>query len=93
MKTVRSKFRLLARHKRWVHGATISEHINDENTRRFTATINGWQKWFIWEGPCPAPAEAIQAKVREIRARIDAGDESVFDLPNGVALLASPCLS
>jgi hypothetical protein len=81
------RYRLLARHTRWVAGATISEFANDENSRRFTATIRGWQKWLIWEGSeVPVPVEAIRAKVREIMSRIDAGDESVFELPQGVSL-------
>lgn len=71
-------FRLIGRHTKWVSGASISEFVNDENTRRYTATIRGWRGWFIWEGGLPFPVEQIAEKVRSIRDRIDAGDESVF---------------
>jgi len=80
-------FRLLARDAGWVAGATVSEHVNDDNTRRFTATIRGWQKWFLWEGDGrETPLDALIAKVREIRDRIDANDDTVFNAPKGVPL-------
>lgn len=76
------------RHK-WVAGCTISESVQlqpdgDWSTiRRFTATIRGYRAWRIWEGDITKTANAdlcnmVIAKVRSIRDRIDAGDESIF---------------
>ena len=88
MKNPSDKFRLLSRHRNWCAGASVSEYVNDSNVRRFVATIRGWQNWLIWEGvTVPAPADAIAAKVREIRDRIDAGDESDFDRPKKEPML------
>jgi len=69
--------RILARHH-WVDGATITESISkDGDVRRFTATIRGFRNWRIYEGPDPKAPKIIE-KIREIRDRIDSGDESVF---------------
>lgn len=74
--------RILARHKRWVEGATISESVNEDGSkRRFTATIRGWQNWKIYEGNAIS-AKGIIQKVLAIRDRIDKGDETVFYEPN-----------
>jgi hypothetical protein len=77
------RFRLLARHTDWVAGASISELCRDDGTRRFVATIRGFENWRLWEGQRANDAlvHEIIAKVREIRDRIDAGDEAVFALP------------
>ncbi len=75
-KTV-SPMRILARHH-WVDGAKITESISEDGrVRRFTATIRGFQNWRIYEGPDPKVPRIIE-KIREIRDRIDRGDESVF---------------
>lgn len=88
-KTDATRFRLLGRKTRWVSGATVSEYINDENVRRFTATIRGWNGWFLWEGDGRiVPLDSIINKVREIRDRIDSGDESVFFLASKAALVS-----
>jgi hypothetical protein len=69
--------RILARHKR-VDGATITESVSEDGTiRRYTATIRGWRAWKIYEGRDCNLRDVI-AKAREIRDRIDSGDESVF---------------
>jgi hypothetical protein len=69
--------RILARH-RWVDGAKITESISEDGrVRRFTATIRGFRNWRIYEGPDPKVPKIIE-KIREIRDRIDSGDESVF---------------
>jgi hypothetical protein len=75
------RFRVLARHNDWVHDCTVTESIANENgaVRRFTATILGWQGFRIYEGiTCQQLVNDIIAKVRNIRDRIEAGDESVF---------------
>ncbi|MHB8276375.1 MAG: hypothetical protein ACYDIA_01810 [Candidatus Humimicrobiaceae bacterium] len=70
--------KILARHK-WVLGATITESLVDEdkNIRRFTATIRGWRNFKIYEG-ADINTKSIIKKVKEIRGRIDMGDETVF---------------
>ncbi len=84
----------MARH-RWVVNATITESmdVNDEFYRRFTATIDGYRNWKIAEGylsirGANAPKDAIIIKpddvadrVKEIRDRIEEGDEDVFTDP------------
>ena len=73
----RQSMRILARHKR-VDGATITESVSEDGTiRRYTATIRGWRAWKIYEGRDWNLRDVI-AKAREIRDRIDSGDESVF---------------
>lgn len=73
----RQPMRILARHC-WVDGATITESISkDGRMRRFTATIWGFRNWRIYEGS-DWNARKIINKVREIRDRINSGDESVF---------------
>lgn len=83
-------WKVLARH-RWVTGAVISEseqmrQQEDKCIRRFTATIRGYQGWRIWCGDVRAVGnDAVVAtvirRVREIRDRIDQGDETVFYEP------------
>ncbi len=80
------KMRILARHKYWVSGATITESISEDSlTRRFTATIRGWQKFLIYQGDLYEQdnseiiVQKIVSTVRKIRDRIDSGDESVFN--------------
>lgn len=73
-------WKILARHK-WVAGCTITESICRSNarTRRYTATIRGWQNWKIYEGQIfDTTVAQIIGKVKGIRLRIDAGDETVF---------------
>ena len=88
------KFTILARHSHWVSGAKITESVaaNGEEVgglsiHRFTATIDGWQNWRIYEGPTELDTvQFVIARVREIQARIRAGDESVFSEPNSWAV-------
>jgi len=73
---------ILARHKTWVEGATISESVDEKYAgeipaRRFTATIRGFQNWRLYQGN-KWNIKALIQRVREIRDRIDAKDESVF---------------
>jgi len=79
-------WQILARHK-WIADATITESRNitksniDKAYRRFTATIRGWRNFRIYEGYLKSDtAQNVMDKVREIRDRIDQGDESVFNL-------------
>lgn len=79
------KWEVLARHK-WVAGATITESamVNSPNgLRRYTATIRGWRNWLITEEETAYKdmkerTDRIIARVKQIRDRIDAGDQSVF---------------
>jgi hypothetical protein len=77
---VKNAARVIARHNNWVSGATITESIiDDSGNRRFTSTIQGWRNFLIYEGrPGDDVGRRVQAKVREIRDRIEAGDEKVF---------------
>ena len=75
------KWKVLARHK-WVEGATISESvaeapIDEIPTRRFVATIRGFQNWRLYQGN-KCNVQTIIRRVHEIRDRIDAKDEAVF---------------
>lgn len=87
------KFRVIARHK-WVAGAFITESVKvnqvDSSTasiRRFTATIRGFRSWRIYQGESfNGVANYVIATVKEIRNRIDAGDDSIFDEPNAFAI-------
>lgn len=75
----KNAWRVLARHNNWVRGATITESINGD-VRRFTATVDGWRNFFIYEGPPGSDVGVkVQTKVREIRDRIRAGDDKVFN--------------
>jgi hypothetical protein len=78
---VKNAARVIARHNNWVSGATITESIiDDSGNRRFTATIQGWRNFLIYEGrPGDDVSARVQTKVREIRDRIKAGDEKVFN--------------
>lgn len=84
------KFKVLARHK-WVAGAIITESIgHKQQMRRFTATIRGFRNWKIYQGKSsPAASAFVIVKVKEIRDRIDAGDELVFNEPNLFAVAES----
>lgn len=82
------KFKILARHE-WVAGAKITESGWRDGTlsgpliHRFTATIRGYQNWKIYQGiPTPDAVDFVIDRVKNVRDRIDAGDESVFDEPN-----------
>ena len=76
------RWKIIARHK-WISGATVTESYLDDpavNLRRFTATIRGWRNWKMYEGVLyHGLADKVAERVREIRDRIDAGDESVFN--------------
>ena len=78
------KWKLLGRHQHVV-GAEIREYLDvhsDGWIRRYTATIRGWQKWYIGAGSIARGDYTFQQiidRVREIRDRIDAGDRTVFD--------------
>jgi malate/lactate dehydrogenase len=80
--------RIIARHRDWVQGATITESVDDQKSTdeyvycRFTATIKKWQNWKIYEGRLhDDTAEKVAEAVRKIRDRIDDGDEEVFYEP------------
>ena len=84
-------WRLLARHK-WVAGAMISESRRDDMTdrseqRSYTATIRGYGGWQIYRGIVGDPLliPFIIARIRQIRDRIDDGDEDIFLEPNEFA--------
>ena len=73
--------KILARHK-WLVGCTITESVDREDTayRRFTATINGWQNFKIYEGfLIKDMAQAIINRVKTVQERIQSGDDSVFN--------------
>ena len=71
--------KVVARHKDWVAGATITESDNN-SVRRFVATVEGWRDFLIYEGqPGDDVSGKIQVKVREIRDRLRAGDKNVLN--------------
>ena len=84
------QWKVLARHTRWIAGATITESVPVKNLpglspheHRFTATIRGYRNWRIWQGNVAflgndAVVRLVREKVANLRDRIDAGDESVF---------------
>lgn len=79
---MRRKFKILARHK-WVLGCTITEScsIEDGSYRRFTATIDGWQGFKIYEGYIVDNGnlvDSVISRVRSIKQRIREGDNIVF---------------
>ena len=79
-------FKIIARHKDWLAGSTITESVSPENVRRFTATIRGWRNWKLREfkqPPTPAELFGLIEYMRRIQNRIDKGDESVFAEPPG----------
>ena len=86
--------KILARHKGWVAGSTISESVKEDDThyRRFVATIDGWRNFVIYEGFLGWYKEdgsfqhmgnekivnIISRRVKSIQQRIRQGDDSVF---------------
>lgn len=74
--------KILARH-RWIDGTVITESGDTETDtpyHRFTATIRGWRNWKIYEGFLSDNiAQRVFDAVMEIRGRIDAEDESIFE--------------
>lgn len=78
------QWKIIARNNDWVAGCTITQSYNihgDGSFRRFTATIRGWRGFLIYEGKVNIDTfsiQKVQEKVREIRDRIDSGDEKVF---------------
>ena len=71
--------KVIARHKYWVSGCTITETIVDQDIRRFTATVLGWRNWKIYEGPLTEKtAQKVRDAVRKIRDSIASGDENIF---------------
>ena len=87
------QWKVLARHTKWVAGATITESAfadnlpgQSVNERRYTAAIRGYRNWRIWWGNVAflgndAVVRLVREKVTDLRDRIDAGDESVFNEP------------
>lgn len=73
------RYRVIARHK-WLSDCTISESISEcERYRKFVATILGWRGFQIYCGePYPGYVKKIIAKVKEIRERIENGDDRPF---------------
>ena len=81
--------KILARHKDWLCGCTITESGGDDgdgfNVHRFTATIRGWQNWKIYQGPIlDDMAEMVINAVKEIRTKIDCAE--YIDTPIGRAM-------
>jgi len=80
---LRSKWRVIGRHNRWVTDACITETSDFKSKRRkFTATIYGWRGFKIWEGPtlkATLVARRVIEKVREIKKRIESNDNKVFE--------------
>ena len=72
--------KIIARHKKVIAGAVITESCNDDDTvHRYTATIRGWRNWVIYEGKVDRDTFGwVVQRVREIRDRIDEGDDRVF---------------
>ena len=91
---VMKTMKILARHKGWVAGSTISESVKEDDThyRRFVATIDGWRNFVIYEGFLGWYKEdgsfqhmgnekivnIISRRVKSIQQRIRQGDDSVF---------------
>jgi hypothetical protein len=77
-------WQVVARHHNWAVGCTISEahqYQKDNTVRvRYTATILGFKNWKIYEGKfINNIANEVAARVRDIRNRIDSGDQNVFN--------------
>jgi len=85
----RRRWQVLARHRDWVYGATITEFVDIRHAtsrRRFVATIRGWRGWRVWQGDpseqgCAELVRLVKTRVAVIRDRIDANDDSVFHEP------------
>lgn len=82
MKTIQ-KWQQIARHTKWIKGCKITESVlqSDDipSIRRFTATIEGWQGFKVYEGPAgPEVAQKVILRTGYIRDRILRGDENVF---------------
>lgn len=76
----KDKYKKIASHKDWVSGATITESRKKNGDTRFTATIEGWRNFKIYEGkPSDEISKKVQEKVREIRDRLKSGDESILN--------------
>lgn len=92
-----SKFRIIGR-KTWDYGygmghdgenapIVVTETVNDENDRRWTATICGFGNWKLGMVERGHPQSktfgdalgVMQSKACAIRRRILAGDDSVFN--------------
>ncbi len=78
-------FKIIARHK-WVAGTLITESHSigtDNLILRFTATIDGWRNWKIYEGkPYPDLSEDVFLKVKEIQNKIREGNENIWKVKN-----------
>ena len=79
------RMKILARHK-WVEGAVITESVDEKREgykdisyRRFTATIEGFQNWKIYEGYLTEDtAIKVKEMVKHIQGCIKRGDETIF---------------
>ena len=75
--------KIIGRHK-WVNNCLITESFEETTPdyRRFTATINGWQGFKIYEGYLPDDiknlTDAIIKRVKSIKTRIENGEDNVF---------------
>lgn len=76
---------VVGRYRDWVGDATISESVERNGTldrvplRRFTATIDGWGGFMVYEGEMGGGVvDRVKRRVRLIQERIRAGDELVF---------------
>jgi len=84
------KVKVLARRRRWVKGAMITESVVENDSRpddgisirRFTATINGWQNWKLYEGPiydCEVLVKKVIRMAQRIQKLIESDDQAVFN--------------
>jgi len=75
-----SKFKIIGKHKDMVgcKDCVLTESVKDDIVR-FTATINGFRNWKIYEG-CfyDGLIEKVIKRISEIKSKIDNGDEKVF---------------
>lgn len=73
------KYKVIGRHH-WLVDCTITESISEcERYRKFTATILGWRGFEIYCGVLyDGLVKAVIAKVKEIRNKIEKGEDSCF---------------
>ncbi len=77
--------KILARHK-WVAGTVITESVDEKREgyknvsfRRFTATIEGFRNWKIYEGYLAEDTpRKVEGMVKHIQDCIKRGDETIF---------------
>lgn len=76
--------KIIGRHNKWVKDCLITESVDNTTPtyRRFTATINGWRNFKIYEGYLPDDNQklikSIIERVKKIKERIENDDDCVF---------------